>query len=314
MGDRPGASSPQRKSTDTDRPAKRHMWPRAGRALLLAIAIAGGAAGVTSLAKGASGSRPWILLSVSAALFLFLLIDLVRGKLVQQGVNFAGVLDSMNPLFALTNSFLGIAAAVLTILVLSLPATAPAKSRHDPCRADLSGPAHKGSASESDQQGVQISFHDLHYSMYSGSKERATAQLYNGMYGRLEGAIPTGYAIYVLDRPDGNTKSLEGVKGYPHFYPRGRIFPDSRECWSLPPRNLGEPGTVGIRISFFFMLIPDRSVAFFERQKEWADERPPGADNPGISMGMMSKEHSQPLAILDIGTISYDYVSSISSQ
>jgi hypothetical protein len=283
-----------------------------GRALMLATVVAGLAAWILSLRNGSSGRLSWLLFSIS----ILILLGVILSSLLRRGDSpdarvARGLMDFVNSSVGIVSGLLSIISAILAIVVAHIALTSVPTRHGDSCAVALGGPARLAALSESDELNVNLDFPGVHYSLYSADSNPASAQLHSAMYGHLTGEIPTGHAIYVLLKYIHSTTSDEGVSGYPHYYPRGRILPDDHGCWKLQSRNLGEPGTVGIKARLFFMLVPDSSAATFENQKKYADES--STNNTGFTGQEISRLGASPLEYFDINTSIYDVVSRFSS-
>lgn len=221
-----------------------------------------------------------------------------------------------------TNSRLSITASVVSILAslfaLRVPliqasgqqspprsgSSSPATHKADPCAVPLGGPTHRATLSSSSYQGgIQVS--DVWYSLYSDDGNASTAQLHSAMYGRLIGHLPRGYVIYSVGH--WNRKSISittHVHGYPHFYPRGQIRLRRDGCWSVPSRNVGEPGSVGLSERILLMLASPSVTRVFEQAEAKNDEGP----GTGLTQTRINSLNVPIISYFQLNTSNYDRV------
>lgn len=280
---KPAHGQPSRKSGSK-------VW---GAIVLLLIGLSGVATGLVLLVEKipAKPLLPQLSLGLGAAVLLLLIVS--RGLFWPWSRSLKGFIEFVSALLSII--------ATIGSLVTG---SHPAPRAKDPCAVDLGGPAYAAPLSMSSQATADLRFADVEYSLYSYNPDPHTAQLLSGMSGRVTGGIAAGSAIYALVWYNPHTRSLGGVPGYPHYYPRGRLFPDSYGCWSIPSRNLGEPHTVGIGARFFLMLIPESSAKILEQQKQRIDENP--VNNPGFTPKEINALGAVPLEFFDVDTLTYD--------
>jgi hypothetical protein len=223
----------------------------------------------------------------------------------------------------ITNSRLSITASAVSILASlftlmtpliqasgqqsasSSDSSSPLTHKADPCAVPLGGPAHRATLSSSSYQGrIQIS--DVWYSLYSDDGNAGTAQLHSAMYGRLTGHPPRGYVIYSVGHWNRKSVSITThVHGYPHFYPRGQIRVRRDGCWSVPSRNVGEPGSVGLSERILLMLTSPSVTRVFEHAEGKNDDGP----GTGLTEARINSLNIPIISYFQLNTSNYDRVS-----
>lgn len=207
------------------------------------------------------------------------------------------------------SSVLSILASVASLIATLIPliphqaGARPAAHASDLCAVPLGARAYPAVLSSSEYQGGDIQISDVHYSLYSNDGNAATAQLHSALYGRLTGHLPAGYVIYVVGHWDSNsTSTTTHVHGYPHYYPRGEIHPQADGCWSLPSRNVGEPGSVGLSEHVLFMLASPAAARVLQQQEGAVDERA----GTGLNQTEMNALDAVPVDYFELTTTTYD--------
>ncbi|MCX4461278.1 hypothetical protein OOK58_00925 [Streptomyces sp. NBC_01728] len=90
--------------------------------------------------------------------------------------------------------------------------------------------------------------------------------------GQLSLDIPAGQVLYLITRPDPDSKDEYGHPGNGHFYPGAPISPTSSGCWEDDNHSVGYPGVEGISVNYLLVLVGSDEAAKFpvdSKAKNW---------------------------------------------
>ncbi|MCC9707969.1 hypothetical protein E4N62_23545 [Streptomyces sp. MNU76] len=90
--------------------------------------------------------------------------------------------------------------------------------------------------------------------------------------GQLNLDVPAGQVLYLIRRPDANTKDTFGNPGNNRYYPATPVTPTSAGCWEDNNRPVGYPGAKGIGQIYMLVLVGRDQAAEFpadRKAKNW---------------------------------------------
>ncbi|MET7679908.1 hypothetical protein [Streptomyces sp. NPDC005423] len=90
--------------------------------------------------------------------------------------------------------------------------------------------------------------------------------------GQVSLDIPAGQVLYLITRPDPDSKDQYGHSGNGRFYPGTPISPTSSGCWEDDNHRVGYPGVKGISETYLLVLVGADQAAKFpadRRAKNW---------------------------------------------
>ncbi|MEV7890240.1 hypothetical protein ACWD3I_46975 [Streptomyces sp. NPDC002817] len=81
--------------------------------------------------------------------------------------------------------------------------------------------------------------------------------------GQLSLDVPAGQVLYLIRRPDPETKDSYGNPGNGRYYPATPVTPTSAGCWEDDNRPVGYPGVKGIGQLYILVLVGRDQAAEF---------------------------------------------------
>ncbi|MGW1210292.1 hypothetical protein ACWD5F_11700 [Streptomyces sp. NPDC002499] len=84
--------------------------------------------------------------------------------------------------------------------------------------------------------------------------------------------IPAGQVLYLVTRPDPDSKDEFGHPGNGRFYPGTPVSPTSSGCWEDDNHPVGYPGVEGISETYLLVLVGSDQAAKFpadRKAKDW---------------------------------------------
>lgn len=90
--------------------------------------------------------------------------------------------------------------------------------------------------------------------------------------GQMSLNIPAGQVLYLVTRPDPDSKDEYGHPGSGRFYPGTPVSPTSGGCWEDDNHSVGYPGVEGISETYLLVLVGSDQAAKFpadRRAKDW---------------------------------------------
>ncbi|MGW2689540.1 hypothetical protein ACWC6I_41070 [Streptomyces sp. NPDC001414] len=84
--------------------------------------------------------------------------------------------------------------------------------------------------------------------------------------------MPAGQVLYLVRRPDPNTRDTFGHSGNNRYYPVTPVTPTSAGCWEDDNRPVGYPGVKGIGQIYMLVLVGRDQAAAFpadRKAKDW---------------------------------------------
>ncbi|MEW1642388.1 hypothetical protein [Streptomyces sp. NPDC091219] len=86
--------------------------------------------------------------------------------------------------------------------------------------------------------------------------------------GQLSLDIPAGQVLYLVTRPDPDSKDEFGHPGNGRFYPGTPISPTSGGCWEDDNHAVGYPGVEGISETYLLVLVGSDQAAKFPADRK----------------------------------------------
>ena len=283
-------------------------------ALIIADRVRGGHLGLALMA----GIFFFLVVAVVAAGVGFIALRRRTGSIRKSGESIAvlsaGTVTNASSTLSIIASVVAIVASLVAIFSGHdgpNPTPSPTDTRsagsHSvvSCFTPLGGPPRRAFLSSSQYQG-SVFVRDVSYSLYSGDKDRKTAQLYDAMYGRMMGHLPRGKVIYSVGFWHLDPKSIQGKHGWPRYFPGGELRPGKGGCWSFPSRAVGQPGSVGLHETIYFMLSSLRAAHVFEHEEQIEDQ----GHGSGLTQATIDSLHVIPMYTFQLDTETYDVVKS----
>ncbi|MEU6199755.1 hypothetical protein [Streptomyces sp. NPDC047061] len=90
--------------------------------------------------------------------------------------------------------------------------------------------------------------------------------------GQMNLNIPAGQVLYLVTRPDPDSKDEYGHPGNGRFYPGTPVSPTSDGCWEDDNHSVGYPGVEGISETYLLVLVGSDQAAKFpadRKAKDW---------------------------------------------
>ena len=90
--------------------------------------------------------------------------------------------------------------------------------------------------------------------------------------GQMSLNIPAGQVLYLVTRPDPDSKDEFGNPGSGRFYPGTPIVPTSSGCWEDDNHSVGYAGVEGISVTYLLVLVGSDQAAKFpvdSKAKNW---------------------------------------------
>ncbi|WP_326728839.1 hypothetical protein [Streptomyces phaeochromogenes] len=85
--------------------------------------------------------------------------------------------------------------------------------------------------------------------------------------GQVNLTIPSRQVLFLVRRPDRNSKDESGNPGSDQYYPATQITPDSDGCWEDSNRRLGYDGAKGITEIYYLVLVGEKQAAEFTKDR-----------------------------------------------
>lgn len=133
-------------------------------------------------------------------------------------------------------------------------------SAEDPCElgklaSDWNRPAVRTYSVKVDPQAPPV------YTQASASRNPEVS-----IRGQVRISIPQGEVLYLVRHPDQNSKDEYGKSGSINFYPAKRVSPEPVSgCWGDDNRALGYPGSEGLSMGYYLVLVGQQQADQFTR-------------------------------------------------
>ncbi|MCI3269665.1 hypothetical protein [Streptomyces cylindrosporus] len=89
--------------------------------------------------------------------------------------------------------------------------------------------------------------------------------------GQVSLDIPAGQVLYLITRPDPDSKDEYGHPGSNRFYPASPVTPTSSGCWEDDNHSVGYPGAKGISETYMLVLVGSDQAAKFPADRKSRD-------------------------------------------